>query len=173
MEPGQILQTMAGFISLWLPIGLVLLGYGAGRVIEGRHYSALRRREAELQQVVALSTRWVPPGVQATHSSLASGSVVVSSDYFKSFVAGFRQLFGGYFRGYETLLERARREALLRLKANAQLQGASLVIGVRFHSTRVSALGAVPSVEMMAYGTAVFTTDASNASAASKAVVQG
>lgn len=173
MEPGQVLQAMAGFINLWLPVGLVLLGYGVGRVIERRHYAELRRREAELQQVVALSTRWVPLGVQATRSNLASGSVVVSSDYFKSFVAGFRQLFGGQFRGYETLLERARREALLRLKANAQSQGAALVIGVRFHSTRVSALGAVPSVEMMAYGTAVFTADAGNSNAATAAVAQG
>lgn len=157
MSTEQGLQLLAQFINLWLPIALVLLGYGAGRVIEHRHYAALRRREAELQPVLALSTRWLPEGVAATHSALASGSVVVSSDYFKSFVAGFRQLLGGRFRGYETLMERARREALLRLKADAKAQGATLVIGVRFHSTRVSRLGAVPSVEMMAYGTAVFT----------------
>ena len=158
MSTEQVLATLASFMNLWLPISLVLVGYGAGRVVERRHYAALRRREAELQQVLALSTRWLPKGVAATHSALASGSVVVSSDYFKSFVAGFRQLLGGRFRGYETLLERARREALLRLKADALAQGAMLVIGVRFQSTLVSRWGAVPSVEMMAYGTAVFST---------------
>jgi uncharacterized protein YbjQ (UPF0145 family) len=78
----------------------------------------------------------------------------VSSDYFKSFVAGFRNLVGGRFRGYESLLERARREALLRLKLQAREAGASLVIGVRFHSTRIAG-SATPAVEVMAYGTAL------------------
>jgi uncharacterized protein YbjQ (UPF0145 family) len=141
--------------QLWVPLGLVLLGYGVGRVIERRHYASLRRRERDLQGVVAISTRFPPAGVAAGPCVLVSGSVVVSSDYFKTFVAGFRNLFGGRFRGYETLLERARREALLRLKAQARERGAALVIGVRFHGTRVSAQTGVPSVEMMAYGTAL------------------
>ena len=51
-------------------------------------------------------------GVDASGAQLVSGSVVISSDYFKTFVAGFRAFFGGRFRGYETLLERARRDAL-------------------------------------------------------------
>ena len=82
--------------------------------------------------------------------------MVVSSDYFKTFVAGFRNLFGGPMRGYETLLERARREALLRLKLQAREAGARLVIGVRFHTTRVAG-SSTPSVEVMAFGTALFT----------------
>jgi uncharacterized protein YbjQ (UPF0145 family) len=151
-SPLMLLLTTA---QLWLPLALILLGYGVGRVIERRHYASLRERDAALQGVVALSTRFAPAGVPAGPCSLVSASVVVSSDYFKTFVAGFRQLFGGRVRGYENLLERARREALLRLKAQAREQGAALVLGVRFHSTRVSGQGGVPSVEMMAYGTAV------------------
>jgi uncharacterized protein YbjQ (UPF0145 family) len=154
-------QAMAALLvqtaQLWLPLALVVLGYLAGRVIERRHYASIREREQALLGVVAISTRYLPAGVQAGACTLVSGSVVVSSDYFKSFVAGFRQLLGGRFRGYETLLERARREALLRLKAQARERGAELVIGVRFHSTRVSGFGGVPSVEIMAYGTAVHT----------------
>ncbi len=141
--------------QIWLPLGLVFIGYGVGRVIERRHYASLRKRESELQSVVALTTRWLPRGVVAAGATLVSGSVVVSSDYFKTFVAGFRQLLGGRVRGYENLLERARREALLRMKAQAQERSAALVIGVRFYSTRVSGFGGVPSVEMMAYGTAM------------------
>jgi hypothetical protein len=40
--------------------------------------------------VLALSTRYVPEGVNATGADLVSGGVVISSDYFKTFVAGFR-----------------------------------------------------------------------------------
>lgn len=138
--------------NLLLPIALLAVGYVVGRVLERRHYASIRRRERELQTVVALTTRYIPEGVAARGSCLVSGSVVVSSDYFKSFVAGFRTLIGGRFRGYESLLERARREALLRLKLQAQQAGSALVIGVRFHTTRVAG-STTPAVEVMAFGT--------------------
>lgn len=141
-------------LNVTLPLLLVLVGYFVGQALERRHYASIRRRERELQSVLAFSTRYVPEGVAATNGRLVSGSVVVSSDYFKTFVAGFRNLVGGRFRGYETLLERARREAMLRLKAEAQRQGSRLVIGVRFHTTRVAG-STTPSVEVMAYGTAL------------------
>ena len=150
----KTLQAALQSIGLWLPVLLMVVGYGVGRVIERRHYRSLRVRELALQQVVALNTRYVPAGVAATGATLVSGSVVISSDYFKTFVAGFRNVFGGHFRGYETLLERARREDLLRLKQQAQDAGATLVIGVRFHSTQVTG-STTPSVEVMAYGTAL------------------
>jgi uncharacterized protein YbjQ (UPF0145 family) len=141
-------------LNIALPLLLVLVGYFVGQALERRHYASIRQRERELQSVLAFSTRYVPEGVAATNGRLVSGSVVVSSDYFKTFVAGFRNLVGGRFRGYETLLERARREAMLRLKAEAQRQGSRLVIGVRFHTTRVAG-STTPSVEVMAYGTAL------------------
>lgn len=140
--------------NLALPLALLTVGYFVGRVLERRHYASIRLRERELQAVVALTTRYVPEGVAVRSASLVSGSVVVSSDYFKSFVAGFRNLVGGRFRGYESLLERARREALLRLKLQARDQGSMLVIGVRFQTTRVAS-SSIPSVEVMAYGTAL------------------
>lgn len=141
-------------LNLWLPLSLLLLGYGVGRWQERRHYRSIRQREDALRHVLTLSTRYVPEGVVATSGQLVSGGVVISSDYFKTFVAGFRAFFGGRFRGYETLLERARREALLRLKAEAQAAGSTLVIGVRFQSTTIASLF-TPSVEVMAFGTAL------------------
>lgn len=146
----------AELINLALPLLLLTVGYAVGRVIERRHYASIRTRERELQSIVALNTRYIPEGVQARGASVVSGSVVVSSDYFKTFVAGFRNLFGGRFRGYEMLLERARREALLRMKLRARDAGSTLVIGVRFHTTRVSG-SQTPAMEVMAYGTAVHT----------------
>jgi len=141
-------------INLAVPLALLLTGYGVGRYLEQRHYVSIRERERELRLVVALSTRYVPEGVDVSGAAVVSGSVVVSSDYFKTFVAGFRNLFGGRFRGYETLLERARREAVLRMKQEARAAGSSLVIGVRFHTTQVAG-SQTPSVEVLAYGTAL------------------
>ncbi len=140
--------------SLWALLIALALGYSVGRWLERRHYRSLREREQALLHVVALNTRYVPEGVAATSAQLVSGGVVISSDYFKTFVAGFRSFFGGRFRGYETLLERARREALLRLKAEAEAAGSTLVIGVRFHTTTIAG-STTPSVEVLAFGTAL------------------
>ena len=150
------MQWIELIINLGLPMLLLMLGYGVGRGIEKRHYASIRAREREFETVVALNTRYIPDGVEAQGASVVSGSVVVSSDYFKTFVAGFRNLVGGRFRGYEALLERARREALLRMKAQAREAGCSLVIGVRFQTTRVSG-AQIPAMEVIAYGTAVQT----------------
>ncbi len=152
MNASFLLETL----NLWLLLALLMLGYGAGRWQERRHFRSIRQREEALRHVVALNTRYVPEGVEATGAQLVTGGVVVSSDYFKTFVAGFRAFFGGRFRGYETLLERARREALLRLKEDAQTAGATLVIGVRFQSTTIAG-SSTPSVEVLAFGTALRT----------------
>ena len=141
-------------VNLGIPVLLLLVGYLAGRVIEKAHYASIRSREQALRSVVALNTRYIPEGVPAHGATVVSGNVVVSSDYFKTFVAGFRNLFGGRFRGYEPLLERARREAMLRMKQQALDAGSQLIIGVRFHTTTVSG-SQTPSVEVLAYGTAL------------------
>jgi uncharacterized protein YbjQ (UPF0145 family) len=141
-------------VNIALPIGLLLVGYVVGQIIEKRHYVSIRKREKQLQSVVALTTRFPPAGVQASKHALVTGTIVISSDYFKTFVAGFRNLVGGRFKGYETLLDRARREALLRLKESAQAQGSALVIGVRYQTTQISG-AQTPSMEVIAYGTAL------------------
>lgn len=143
-------------LNLALPVVLLAVGYFVGRLLERRHYASIRLRERELRSVVAITTRFVPEGVVAHGASLVSGGVVVSSDYFKTFVAGFRNLVGGRFRGYESLLERARREAILRMKQQAHERGSKLVIGVRIHTTKVAG-SQTPSVEVIAFGTALDT----------------
>ncbi len=147
---------MLELLQLVIPVVLLAVGFFAGRLLERNHFASIRKREREHQNIIALTTRFAPEGVVVQSAQLVSGSVVVSSDYFKSFVAGFRTLVGGRFKGFESLLERARREALLRLKDEAKAQGSTLVLGVRFHTTKVAG-STTPSVEVMAYGTAVLS----------------
>jgi uncharacterized protein YbjQ (UPF0145 family) len=142
------------FFNIGIPLLLLMVGYFVGQILEKRHYASIRQREKELKSIVALTTRFPPQGVTSHNFKLVTGAVVVSSDYFKTFVAGVRNFFGGRFRGYETLLDRARREALLRLKEQAKAQGSQLVIGVRYETSTISG-SATPSMEVIAYGTAL------------------
>ena len=66
---------------------LLALGFFAGRVIEARHYTSIRTRERALQDVLAFAARFPPDRITPQHAFLVTGTVVVSADYFKTFVA--------------------------------------------------------------------------------------
>ena len=93
-----------------------------------------------------------------SNAEWSAGSVVVSIDYFKRFVAALRNIVGGSVGSYETLVDRARREAVLRLKESAK--GANIVVNVRVETSSIGASAdrrsSVGSVEALAYGTAIW-----------------
>ena len=138
-------------------IGLLVLGYGAGRLAEHRHYRSIRRREDELRDVIVITSKTLPESNTAPGTRLVLGSTVISIDYFKRFVAHLRMIFGGRVHTYESLLDRARREALLRMQARARDLGAKMIFNVRFETSSISKgqRQSVGSVEVLAYGTAV------------------
>ena len=85
------------------------------------------------------------------------GSVVVANDYFKTFAASLRNLVGGRMVVYESLVDRGRREALLRMKEDAIAWGASQVVNVRFETSNIAGQSqqGASAVEIMAYGTGI------------------
>ena len=109
--------TTEAIIQLGLPLFLLVTTYFIGGARERRHYSSIRAREQEWQQLPVITFREPPPSWEVGESGLVSGSVVISVDYFKRFLAGLRNFVGGSVKSYETIMDRARREALLRLKA--------------------------------------------------------
>ena len=131
---------------------LLVLGYGFGQLSEQRHYRSILRREAQLQSVVAVGSRHPPADVRY-EQRLVVGSVVVASDYFKSFVASLVNIFGGRVRTYEPLLDRGRREALLRVKEQAKVINAAHVFNIKYETSRIG--GRVTTIEVLAYGTAL------------------
>ena len=102
---------------------------------------------------MAVDVQSVPGGVPATGGTIVLGEVVIASDYFKTFVAWLRKLFGGELRTYETMMSRARREAKLRMLEQADDFGAELVVNVRFEWSDVGPR--MPSAEILCYGTAI------------------
>jgi uncharacterized protein YbjQ (UPF0145 family) len=139
---------------------LVLLagGWAIGRTVERRHFRRLRMRELRSRSVPMLTLREPPAGWRVEECALVSGSCVISLDYWKRFVAGIRLVIGGPLRSYETLLERARREALLRMKESAHAQGYRAVIGVRLETSQIAAVTqrrGTAGVEVLAFGTAL------------------
>jgi uncharacterized protein YbjQ (UPF0145 family) len=147
--------------QLVLTACLLALGFGCGKTIEHLHYRDLASRERRQRRLPALTTRRVPADWRVEEALLVTGSVVVSLDYWKRFAAGIRQIFGGPVRSFETLLERARREALLRLKEAAAARGCDVLIGVRIEASELANAWAngkgTAGVELIAFGTGLRT----------------
>ncbi len=136
---------------------LLSLGYFFGTYLEKKHYKSILKREKKFKNVLLFDTKLIPTELQSTGGQMVVGHVVVSVDYFKRFVAGLRKLMGGRLKTYESLLDRARREAVLRMKANAQELDANMIFNVKFETASISkgARDTIGSVEVYVYGSAV------------------
>ena len=146
-------------IRIGVPVLALVVTYLTGTAIERRHYRRIRRREQQARQLPVVTFREPPPDWRVSDASLVTGSVVVSLDYFKRFLAGLRALVGGRVRSYESLLDRARREALLRMTETAMASGYQAVVNVRLETSRLASSRrngeGTAGVEVLAFGTAL------------------
>jgi uncharacterized protein YbjQ (UPF0145 family) len=140
-------------------LALLMGAYLIGSLIESAHFRALRRREKASRSFAAITFPKLPENWTVLEAELVMANVVVSIDYFKRFVAGLRGLIGGRIRAYETLLDRGRREAIMRVKEEAQRRGFSAVINIRLETARLASSSrrgeGTAGVEVLAFGTAI------------------
>lgn len=143
-------------IGLGVPILLIVVGRIVGARIERAHFEDIAAREARFRDQPALSTKRLATSESILRAELATGSVVVSVDHFKRFVSAFRLFFGGEVRSFSTLIERARREAVLRMKESRP--DADAYINTRLETSTISSASGdegMGTIEVLAYGTAV------------------
>ena len=146
-------------VRLGLPALLLIVTYLTGSAIEKLHYREIRIRESRSRRFPTVNFRTPPKSWHIVGAEMVAGNVVVSIDYFKRFLAGLRMLFGGRVAAYESLLDRARREAILRMKEDAFKRGYNAVINVRIETSRMASSNrkgeGTAGVEILAFGTAV------------------
>lgn len=143
--------------DLIIVLVLLVLGYGFGRLAEKRHYHSIIRREDELREIPAIAVRFPPVMTPRPDTALVSSSVVIAEDYFKRFLFGLRSLIGGRVRSYETLLDRGRREAILRMKQQTAAMGGSMVFNIKIETAGIASgrKNNIGAIEVHAYGTAI------------------
>lgn len=142
-------------VGFWLV--LVVVGYVCGRAAEARHYASIHSREKTWLHLPSTTLKVsLEPQRLVERSELVYGNVVVSIDYFKQALLGLRSFIGGPVASHETLIDRARREAVLRLKESCP--NAHEIVNLRLEAMSISGKtpGSVTSVEVLAYGTALY-----------------
>jgi uncharacterized protein YbjQ (UPF0145 family) len=109
---------------------------------------------ADTTSSVITTTAFELPGREVAEDlGVVFGLVVRSMGFAKSFTASFTALRKGEVTQYTEVLEDARRHAIDRMIANAELVGADAVVAVRFDSSDVGSQQGL--TEIVAYGTAV------------------
>lgn len=147
------------FMNFGIPFLVVMVAYFVGNAIEKKHFREIRAREEKVHGFPVITFATLPSDWRVGSAELVTGSVVVSLDYFKRIIAGLRGLIGGRVKTYEPLLDRARREAVLRMIENAKARGYDAVINVRLETSRLANARkdgrGTAGVEMLAFGTAI------------------
>jgi uncharacterized protein YbjQ (UPF0145 family) len=153
---------MDGSFQLIAIVILLIVAYFIGGYREKQHYQSIIKREHELNTLPAVSLKTPPKGY--FQHRLVMGNVTISVDYFKRFLAALHAFFGGRVTSYETLLDRSRREALLRMKEMARENQAVLILNVKYETVSIykGAGKSIGSVEVLAYGTALIANTNEN-----------
>ncbi|MDR1163030.1 MAG: YbjQ family protein [Candidatus Accumulibacter sp.] len=152
---------MEDLIGIGFLLILLAGAYLIGTVGEKRHYSSIRKREARLSNILIFNEK-MPPTIYAKHEfALVGGSVVMSSDYFRQTIASLKKLVGGRLTSFESMMDRGRREAILRMKEEAERIGAKVIFNIRIETcmlTKNQGGGGergLACAELFAYGTAL------------------
>lgn len=152
-----------GRLDIVIPLSgfafFLVLGWLVGRWNERKHLASLAEREQEMAGMLVTDLKAMPGADPAGVAVLVIGEAVIATDYLKVVQARIRNLLGGQMRSYEVLMQRARREAILRMLEDARRRGYNAVCNVRMETSDIggSASGGTSGstmVEAMAFGTA-------------------
>ena len=142
-------------MDLLIAIVLLIICYFTGRSREKKHYKSIREREVKLYKQPHINfSKNVNISQPVKNAKLVSASVVIGCDYFKVFLASLRNIFGGNVSAYESVLDRGRREAILRIRESAYRMRADLVMNIKIETVMLSEQ-TMSQVCITAYGTAV------------------
>lgn len=157
-------------IQLVIFIVLMIVGFTFGTMNEQKHYRSIKKREKKLLGLPAVtmslkefakSKGQYQQEIEITDAHLVHANVVLSVDYFKIVVSSLKSLLGGNIGVYETLVDRARREAVIRLKEQITLSPEDniqdMILNLRLDTSQIGNLQGkgVFSIEVVASGTAV------------------
>ncbi len=155
----DLLGTVIGIVLfLILTIVPLFMWYKIGKHFENKHFADIIEREKKMIDLAFSPSDQLDTTRRVEAIGLVTGQVVIGSDPFKRYIANLVNLIGGRVSVFEAPMDRARREAVLRMKEQALQLRADEVVNFRMETMSICGgktdqpLGIV---EVVAYGTAV------------------
>jgi len=132
--------------------GVAVTGWLITTYFERRHITKLTEQETQLAHIRLSNTDKFDETV--SEGIILIGSTVLVHDIFRKLIITIKKIIGGNVRLYERLTMRGRREAIIRLKEEAQLRGLDQIINIRLTTVKISGRF-LSGIAMIAYGTGV------------------
>ena len=124
--------------ELIITVLFLALTYATGSIIEKNHFKKIKQREIKLikKPVISYGAKNFKPKRPIKKVELVTGEVVIGGDYFKNFVANLKNFFGGRLTPFESIMDRGRREALLRMREKAKY--ASIIVNTKLETVLIN-----------------------------------
>lgn len=144
-------------LDLVVIVVILIITYVSGSTIEKKHFKRIREREKNMVNQPYVVDQFKTEDLShAGRVEFVHGSCVIAADRFKVFLGGLLSIFGGRLSAYESLTDRARREAILRMREQAS--NADMIVCTRIQFSELASA----QVEAIAYGTAVYFNQTEN-----------
>jgi uncharacterized protein YbjQ (UPF0145 family) len=132
-------------------VPLLVCGLLIGRTVERRHLAQLQAAESARGDFLVTQSKSFPHAAPSdAPPALLAAEVVIASDYLKTFLSAWRNLFGGEMRSFSLMVDRAKREALVRLVDQAQAAGYNGLCNVRIDTVDLGGLSSQGKAAMAA-----------------------
>jgi uncharacterized protein YbjQ (UPF0145 family) len=145
---------MEDLIQLGFAAAIFCIAYFVGTAVERKHFREIVEKEKKWLHLPAVTAKSFLEDRPVARVKFVSGNVVIACDYFKTVVASLASFFGMRIAVAESLVDRVRREAVLRMKQQAP--GADIILNLRIETTKIGDRRKTGSVEAYAYGTAIY-----------------
>ncbi|MGA0369354.1 MAG: YbjQ family protein, partial [Kiritimatiellia bacterium] len=127
-----------------------------------RHEQSLAEREKAVGHIRTTDlSLFFHPSPAGSPARLFTAEVTLGIDHFRGYLGSLKNIFGGEIRSYQKTLDRARREALMRVVEQAHAEGYNAIANVRLEFVDVSGSANMAKrpamVSILASGTAYIT----------------
>jgi uncharacterized protein YbjQ (UPF0145 family) len=137
---------------------VLIFAFVFGSFLEKKHLEDLERREYESLKMPITTTDLGLDNLNVKDAKLVVGQVALADNYFTNFLGKIKGFFGGNIPSYELLIDRARREAVLRMKESAI--DANMIVNIKvescFLNDRSNGSSNINSVQVLVSGTALY-----------------
>lgn len=121
------------------PVLLLGLAFFAGNWIAKKHEKDMSLRLQAVAQITLTDlSSFQHPNPSGIPPQLLMAEVCLGIDHFRGFLGNLKNIFGGEVKSYQATLDRARREAILRILEEAHAKGFQAVANLRIGFADIS-----------------------------------
>ena len=156
-----------GLFVFGLPLFMLAFAWAMGAWIRNRHEADLAQRELAVAHILVHNTGRLQDAVTGPQPSvMITSEVTLGVDHFRGFLGQWKSLFGGQVRSYQMVLDRARREVVMRILEQTNAMGYNALANLRIDFADISgsalARRTAADISVLASGTAYYVANESS-----------